>query len=334
VQQGYECGSCHFTPTGGGLRNAFGNIFAQNVLAARHVEIGDEPWTGAINRYVSVGGDLRGSWSATDVPGAARTNEFDVTEARIYLLVEPVPGRLAVYVDERVAPGTASNLEAYARYASASGSWLVRAGRFYLPFGLRLEDDTAFTRQVPGLNMNAPDTGLEVGYESGPWSVQAAVSNGSGGGPETDTGKQFTAQVAWVDPRWRLGAAASYNSSDAGNRAAYALFAGLRTGPVAWLGEVDLVVDEGFPDGRRRLASALLEADLTVRPGHNLKLVAEGYEPDHDVDEDEQARWSAVYEYSPLQFLQLRGGARWYDGIPQNDAQNRRSCFIEVHAFF
>jgi hypothetical protein len=334
VQQGYKCMSCHFSPTGGGLRNAFGNIFAQNVFAARHIDVGQEPWTGAINRYVALGGDLRGGWSATDVPGEPKTSEFDVTDARVYLGVEPIPGRLALYVDERVAPGTASNLEAYARYATASGRWLVRAGRFYLPFGLRLEDDTAFTRQVPGINMTTPDTGVELGYESERWSAQLAVSNGSGGGPETDTEKQFTGQLAYVDPRWRLGAAASYNSSDAGDRGAYALFGGLRTGPVVWLGEVDFVVDEGFPEGTRHLVSALLEANWQVRQGHNLKLTVEAYEPDRDVDEDEQARWSAVYEYSPMQFLQLRGGVRYYDGIPQNDLQNRRFYFVEVHGYF
>src|SRR5579863_8508763 len=32
VQQGYKCVQCHINPTGGGLRNTFGLIFAENTL--------------------------------------------------------------------------------------------------------------------------------------------------------------------------------------------------------------------------------------------------------------------------------------------------------------
>jgi len=334
VQQGYKCIACHVNPSGGGMRNTFGNIFAQNVLPANKIEVGDDSWTGAVNRFVMLGGDVRAGWTSTDIPHQKQSNEFDVSDARVYLNVEAIPDRLSVYLDERFAPGSATNLEAYARYWTADKAWFIRAGRMYLPFGLRLEDDTAFTRTVPGINMTTPDTGVEVGWESTHWSAQLALSNGSAGGPETDNGKQVTGQLVYVDPRWRVGLASSFNQSDAGDRAAYGLFGGLRTGPVAWLAEADLVVDQGFPEGTRNLVSALLEANWAVRSGHNLKLTAEWFDPDRDVNNDEQTRWSAVYEYSPMQFLQLRGGVRLYDGIPQNDLQNRTMFFLEVHGFF
>ncbi len=64
-----------------------------------------------------------------------------------------------------------------------------------------------------------------------------------------------------------------------------------------------------------------------------LRLTAEYFDPDDDLDEDEQARWSAVWEYMPMQFLQLRLGMRIYDGIPQNDLQNRRLAVLQVNAF-
>jgi hypothetical protein len=35
-----------------------------------------------------------------------------------------------------------------------------------------------------------------------------------------------------------------------------------------------------------------------------------------------------------MQFLRGRLGARFYDGIPQVDVQNRDEFFIELHGFF
>jgi hypothetical protein len=334
VQQGYKCVACHVNPTGGGMRNDFGNIFAQNVLPAHTIEVPDMSWTGAVNKFVRLGGDLRADWTWTDIPHQGQSNEFDMTQARVYLDVEPIPGRLSLYLDEDFASGSATNLEAYARFWTEDHAWFIQAGRMYLPFGLRLEDDTAFTRTVPGINMTTPDTGIEAGWEATHWTVQLALSNGSAGGPENNNGKQVTGQVVYVDPRWRVGLASSFNQSDGANRATYGLFGGLRTGPVAWLAEADLVVDAGFPEGTRHLVSTLLEADWAVTRGHNLKLTAEWFDPDRNVANDQRTRWSAVYEYTPIQYVQLRGGARFYDGIPQNDLQNRTLYFLELHGFF
>ena len=51
-------------------------------------------------------------------------------------------------------------------------------------------------------------------------------------------------------------------------------------------------------------------------------------------DEDEQTRSSLLYEWSPIQFVQVRAGVRVYDGIPQNDNQNRTQAFLQLHGFF
>ena len=50
--------------------------------------------------------------------------------------------------------------------------------------------------------------------------------------------------------------------------------------------------------------------------------------------DDEQERLSLVWEYSPMQMLQPRIGARLYDGVSGNDPQNRDEFFAELHVFF
>lgn len=333
VQQGMKCAQCHVNPTGGGMRTVYGDLFAQKQMPATEIDMGDV-WTGQLSKYLSVGGDIRADATATKVPHQSTLSEFDMEQARIYLEASVIPNRLSVYVDERVAPGTATNMEAYGRYWSASHNWYVKAGQFYLPFGWRLQDNTAFTRTVPGINMDTPDNGVELGWEGGRWSAQLAVSNGNGGGNETDNSKQVSTQAMYVHALWRLGAAANFNNTNGGNRRAYGVFGGLRTGPVAWLGEADLVTDDSFADGKRKLVAGLLEANWLIARGHNLKLTAEWFDPDRNVSEDQQTRWSVLYELTPIQFLQLRLGARFYEGIPQNDLQNRRLYFAQLHGFF
>jgi hypothetical protein len=334
VQQGVQCSACHVNATGGGLRTPFGNTWSQRVWPASPVDMGDLEWTGALNRFVALGGNLRVSGTYTDVPDQDTQSEFDVDEMRLYLLVEPLPGRLAIYLDEQLAPGGASNLEAWARLRGSGDRWYLKAGQFYLPYGLRLEDDSAFVRQVPGINMTTPDRGIEVGWETAHASAQVALTNGSGGASETDDGKQLTARTEYVQSAWRVGLGASYNDADAGERWLAGAFAGVRTGPIAWLAEADFVADDSLAGTRREMWVGLLEANWTVAKGHNLKLTAEYHEPDIDVDEDEQNRWSVVWEFTPIQFVQLRVGARIYDGIPQNDLQNRRLGFVQLNGYF
>ena len=333
VSKGMQCSSCHTHAGGGGKRTPYGNAFAQAEMPATRLGDPAAPlWTGDVNRWFAVGGNLRGGFNAVDTPGSEETSEFAVNRATVYLEANIVPGRLTVYIDQQVAPSASINREAYVRVSGSK--WQMTAGQFFLPYGLRLQDDTAFVRRATGTTFDNPDRGIQLGYESGPWSTIASVTNGSGGGRDTDTGKQFSLLTAYVKPRWRLGLSASVNNADAGDREMAGLFAGLRTGPIAWLAEVDFVADEISAGVTQDAVAGLVEANWMYRPGHNLKLTYDVLDPDDDVSEDLEVRYSLVWEYSPMQFLQGRIGVRAYDGPPQRPAANREVVFAELHGFF
>lgn len=332
AQMGLKCAMCHVNPTGGGMRTVFGNTFAQTQLAGNRIGGDDDLWTGQISKFLGVGGNARANYNWEEVPHQAGTNDFDVEEARAYFDFSVIPNRLAVYIDQRFAPGNATNMEANVRYWLKENTFYVKAGRMYLPFGYRLEDDNAFVRQLSGINMQAPDEGLEVGLESGSWTAQLAISNGAGGGNEVDAGKQVTTRVEFVKTDWRVGGSVLYNDTDLGSRTGVGGFGAYKLGPVVLLGEVDWFDDQSIGDGK--LMATLAEADWRLKQGHNLKLTYEWFEPNDDVDEDEQTRASLLYEWSPIQFIQLRAGVRVYDGIPQNDNQNRKQAFLQLHGFF
>jgi hypothetical protein len=332
--KGMQCSSCHSHPAGGGMRTVYGSTFAQTELPARRIGPADaDPWTGEVSRWLSIGANLRADYRYVDTPGQDVASSFDVRRGTAYLEARLVPDRLSVYVDQQFAPGATLNREAYVRLNSAGGRFHLVAGQFFLPYGLRFQDDTAFVREVTGTNFTNPDRGLQVGYEAGPWSTQLSLTNGTGGGTEIDTGKQLSWIAQFVRQGWRLGTSVNFNDSDAGDRQMQNLFLGLRTGPIVWLAEADLIQDDLPVGGRRDAIAGYLEANWLLLDGHNLKFAYDYFDPDDDLDEDHNVRWSLLWEYVPMQFLQLRVGARIYDGPQQNDFLNREEYFVEIHAF-
>lgn len=334
IRSGLKCVACHVNPTGGGLRNAVGNTFAQNVIPANALPEMLQGWNGSLlDDRLRLGGDFRTATTSTSISGQPTSRIGGTEQTRLYADVQVIKDFLGAYLDQQVAPGKSERQEAYLRLSTPGLAWYAKAGQFYLPFGWRLQDSLAFVRQLSGVSMTVPDKGFEIGRESDEWSIQVVRSNGPGN-KGTTTGHQTTAQAIWMQPWGRLGAAAAQVKSTAGNRQAYGLFAGTTTGPVAWLGEIDMVSDAGYPEGTRRQMATLLEANWLMRQGHNLKLTSEYLDPDRRVSNDNKMRYSLVYEYTPIAFAQLRAGYRSYRGIPQNLIDNRHQTFVELHGLF
>ena len=334
VQTGFKCAQCHVNPTGGGLRTAFGDTFAQTVLPAQHIDTSIDNWTGQLGQYVRAGGDLRYDAAVTQVPQARSVQQFQLEQTRVYLEADVIPNRLLAYVDEQVAPGGALNREAYLTYWSSSHDWYVKAGQMYLPFGLRLQDQSAFILTSTGINMTAPDQGVEFGWERGHWDAQLALSNGTAGGPVTGNGKQFSSQVAFVESRWRLGIAANRNDQPGGTKTDLGIFGGVRTGPISWLAQAETTDDQSIANRQGKQLATLLEANWLIARGNNLKVTEEFLNPNRAVPNGEEARWSLIYELTPVQFVQIRAGFRWNDGIPQDNSQHQRLYFIQLHGYF
>jgi len=336
VQSGLKCAACHTNPSGGGKRTPFGLAYAATSMS--HTQWspvgGDEPYTGEVTRWFAVGGDLRAAYEQEETPTQPDRSEFDVSRATIYAELRAIPGRLRFYIDQQVAPGGSINREAFALITPGDGRLTLKAGKFFLPFGLRLEDDTAFVRQVTGINFTTPDQGIEAGLELDRWSAQFALTNGTAGAPENDTSKQISMRASHILPGWRIGASYNLNNADLGDREMYGVFAGVRTGPVAWLAEIDVINDELAGGAEQQSVAGLLEANWRIARGHNLKLGYEIYDPDDNIDADDRSRASVVWEFWPFQGLQSRVGIRSNDGVAALPPTNQDRLFAELHVYF
>jgi hypothetical protein len=331
VESGLKCANCHVNPSGGGKRNAFGTLYARNQLSARAVELveGRAPWTGDVSsRWLGVGADFRGGYENVDIPGLDTGSETAVTRATVYAELRLVPQLLSVYVDQKIAPDDSENRESYLLVTPMNGKLTIKAGQMFVPFGLRVEDDETFVRQATGVNFLTPEDGVELGLELSRWSAQVAVLDGPSGGDDT-----LSASAAYVQPRWRVGASVNTSEDAFGDREMQSVFAGLKTGPISWLAEVSLIDDQA-PAGSNDSFATLLEGNYRLRKGHNIKVGYEYLEPNRDRDEDQQERYSVVWEYNPLQFVQSRVGVRRYNGIPNIAASNRDEVFAQLHVYF
>ena len=104
VRTGFDCGSCHVNPTGGGIRTAFArNVFARQWLALpAGAEAMDEAFSPDIGRHIAIGTDVRPGYLWQNSPDPA----FSDTSS---LVTMPCQGGIAV-------PGTPPRMSA----ASAS----------------------------------------------------------------------------------------------------------------------------------------------------------------------------------------------------------------------
>lgn len=325
VQTGFHCSQCHVNPTGGGLRNSFGRVFTQSQLPVSQ-DPGMGQLLGELGHQVSIGLDMRASARLPDTNTDDDNLSFMTDRVTLYLAAQ-LAENVSIYMDQQMAPGGSLNRESWAKIGGHRA--YLKAGRLFLPFGIRLEDDTALIRQLTNINFNTPDTGLELGHIGDHWNLQLAITNGNGGGPvDGDDGKQISSRVAWVQSGWRLGGSVNLNASDNGDRDMTGVFAGLRTGAVSWLFEFDQITDSqsGVADMEQDLA--FIEANWLIRQGHYLKLGLETRSSDQLEDLDQM---TLEYQWFPHQHTHFRFGYR--DMASDNPASfsNQSSLYSQIH---
>ena len=222
------------------------------------------------------------------------------------------------------------------RLQSQSRKFQIVAGQFYLPYGLRLQDDTAFVRQATGINFTNPDRGVQVIYEDGPWSMQLSATNGTGGGAERDTGK-----AAELDRRVcpaAIGGSASASTRTTQTSATggcKTCLRGLRPDPSPGCLRLISSLTTSPPAASATLLPGLAEGNWLFARGHNLKVSYDYFDPDLDVSEDHQVRWSVLWEYHAVSVSCKPGSGRVSTTVfPQDNRLNRDEFFAELHGFF
>jgi hypothetical protein len=330
-----QCSTCHVNPAGGGARNTYGAYYGTHILpqTAGSLELFD---AGKMGDTFRIGADLRAQYYQTDSEEATDTSGFETQSGQLYLVLQPKDSRFSLYIDEQIAPGGALNRETFI-LTKLNGQHFLKAGRIMLPYGIRLEDDSAFIRQASGFNFDTGDNGVELGLQYSKTLFNFAISNGSSGLNNDDEKLQFLARGEYLGDNWRLGASAVYNDAEAGARSQGNVFGGLVWRGFVFLAEADLIEDksiENIPEQYQAQRVGLLEVNREISKGFNIKLTTEYLDPDDNIDENHRVRNSLLLEYTPFANLQIRGGLRKGDDIPQREEGNYLDFFAQLHFYY
>lgn len=337
IREGLKCSACHVNRTGGGKRTQMGSGYGTQALPwIKMNDLTDKKvphyWS-VLDDLLSVGGNFRFSNQTTFVEDDT-ANTFQTDKGNLYLSVKAIPDVLSFYADESVAPGGAQSREIFGMLEAMPAHGWIKAGRFILPYGIRLEDDRTFIREVTGFNFNNPDAGVEVGFEPGPFSIVTSITNGTGTALDNNASKQFVGSISYVADSFRAGASGSYNPSDAGDRNSAGLWGGFKIWSAVLLGEIDFVHDDVPGANDRDRFVALAELDYLVAEGWNIKAAYEFYDPDRNIDENERDRVLIGVEPFIIPFLQVGVYYRFNQSIPQNEPQNADELTFRVHVYF
>jgi hypothetical protein len=312
LRTGLKCSACHTNRTGGGNRNTFGAIFAQTQL----------PWKPGtfvsknLTNFLQIGWDLRVAGSGTFRSSTPRTS-IDLEEAQLYAAAELLQSRLVLYIDQTVGPERAVAREAFGMVKGLPAQSYVKAGKFLLPYGLRLQDNAEYIRERTGFTYYTPDQGVEIGLEPGPLAFQVALTNGNAGATENDNGKEVTSSASVTFRRFRLGASASMNDATDNRRQVVGGFGGFTVGPLVVLGELDHVRDQPVSGDTVKQLIAYGEADWLLVRGLNAKVTYGWLDPNTDIAENEKVRARFGLEFFPSPFLRFAGFYTLLQDIPQ-----------------
>lgn len=336
-----QCSTCHSNPAGGGARNTYGAYYGTHVLPQTpgSLELFD---AGKMGDTFRIGADLRAQYYQSDrdesesESGDEDTRGFETQSGQLYLLLQPKDSRFSLYIDEQIAPGGALNREAFI-LTKLNGQHFLKAGRIILPYGIRLEDDSAFIRQASGFNFDTGDNGVELGLQYTKTLFNFALSNGSSGLNNDDNNVQFLTRAEYLGNNWRLGATGVYNDAEAGARTQANVFGGFVWQGFVFLAEADLIDDESIeviPGEYQEQRVGLLEVNRELIKGLNIKLTTEYLDPDDNIDENHRVRNSLLLEYTPFANLQIRGGLRKGEDIPQREEGNYLDFFAQLHFYY
>jgi hypothetical protein len=375
VREGMRCSACHVNMNGGGMRSDLVTMHARDVLHYPSFlgTFSNPPdfFSGEINKYLALGGDLRASNTAifqdrgnpakcpgpttsgvcvdndTVFRGRLEENDLDVTEATLYGQVRLIPDYVTLYIDQRFQPTTDTREVFGLLRGVLPWNGYIKAGRMYLPYGLQLQDDGAFIRggtngsANTGFSFRLQEAGGALGFEPEPLTFILAMTDGAAG--DRDVRVTATTYAVLTDlPVVRnvlVGGSFSRVGPPGSEALRFGFFSGTTIERFTVLGEADFLSDR-TPDTNGRTIGRFVaygEGNYLLFDWLNVKVALDFSDDDGSLPrtaDDSENRFSFGFEPFLSRFVQPRIFYRVNSGVQAQPAHNQNVLLVEMHLFF
>jgi hypothetical protein len=369
IREGRKCSSCHVNMDGAGMRTLLADTHMQEITHYRDVipELASatEVFNPQITPFLRVGGDLRlddqivfqdqpdaqGLVPHKVLRGDVDENILDFRRAPLYLLLGLVPDYLEVYLDESFAPNGVVTRELFGLLKGVL-PWkgYLKAGKFFLDYGLRTADDTLFSldnntnkqfvRGRTGTDFESQQTGGEIGFQPGPFHFTVQITGGASGEAdvrETSNLYAMLTDLPVVD-NLIVGASFMHLNPSSEEDFIYGAYAGSTLGALEYQAECDWI-HVGRSDSTKRASGAFLaygEVNYLLLGWINVKGFGEYADTDPNAQTLDSAQNRFGFGIEPFlgRFLQTRLFYSIANGPKSRPVDNQNRVVLELHLFF
>jgi hypothetical protein len=344
------CQSCHVNPSGGGMRNAFGQSFGRDSLSVKswQQEYALDDFSTKISEFINYGADFRflAFYQSKTNPDASLSSFFPMQMDLDFNLA--VSKKVSLYINPAFGPYNRLEVFGIARILPANG--YVKLGRFTPPYGLRFDDHTSFIRQsTPFRNNMGQQTGMELGFRTGPIVAMGALTNGMRGDLDGILAKAVYGKLeahGELGPINALAGVSSYN--DVSSVEKMNLLGGYASATImdrlTLMGDVERIRgnsgsmsvssdlnQRNAPGTELKQLAVLVEADVELLQGLDLKFMYDFFDPNTDVKSGTAVRYSGGFEFMPMSGVEVRPLFRYTKDSVLN--RNTTDLQIMIHLF-
>ena len=340
---GAKCQSCHVNPSGGGMRQAFGQQYGRETLPVPtwSEEFGLEDFSTKLTESISIGADFRTLYYMQQVPDSSGKNSVSTSafwqmQGDMYLNF-----RLAKKVNIYLDKGIYSGFEIFGMLNILPGNGYLKLGKFVPNYGTKLDDHRTYIRQETGFSAErgrAELTGAEVGFNASSVNILGGVFNAAdpfgGGGSK----KAFLGRVDGIfklndEGTMNLGLGGNVFTKDLGGSTRMTLFGAIGSfsfNDFSIMGEVDWISNKVAGTTTKGIVT-YVEADYAATPGLDIKVMYEFFDRDVDFKTGSQSRYSLGFEFFPISGVEVRPLYRFNVEDPTNVSNDEFNLLIHFY---